>query len=56
MALAVLCSKIQDHPSNTASAPVTHRLKFQAFVVDHGVREGSDHEAEAVSKVLEKKG
>ncbi|KAG9248687.1 mitochondrial tRNA-lysidine synthetase [Calycina marina] len=49
MALAVLCSKIQNRPE-------CPKFTFQAFVVDHGVRKGSDHEAISVSKVLENKG
>jgi len=44
MALAALCSRLQQD------------VKFQAFVVDHGVREGSDREAHGVSKLLKSRG
>jgi hypothetical protein len=67
MALAALCSRIQKTPfesigsgirhdySQTAAAVLPH-VQFKAFVVDHGVREGSDVEARAVSNVLERRG
>ena len=66
MALASLCSQLQkisydglrslpqaDYKKDTAGTPLSQSIKFQAFVVDHGVREGSDSEAQAVSKILE---
>lgn len=67
MALAALCSEIQQtpveeivsglHPTLAKfTAAVVRDLEFQAFVVDHGVREGSDAEAKAVSNVLEQRG
>ena len=52
MALALLCSKIQAQPFEA----ILPRVKFEAFVVDHSVREGSGVEARNVSKVLEKLG
>ena len=54
MALAALCSRVQH--SSRHIIPVEGQLKFQAFVVDHGVRKGSDFEAQAVAKVLEDRG
>jgi tRNA(Ile)-lysidine synthase len=66
MALAALCSGIQHAPKSIVSeihhshsqtaAAVLPGIGFQAFVVDHGVREGSDIEARAVSSVLEQRG
>ncbi|KAK0109788.1 hypothetical protein ONS95_002462 [Cadophora gregata] len=51
MALAFLCSSMKERLS------VENRVvDFRAFVVDHGVRDGSDIEAQAVSKSLEKRG
>ncbi|PVH88720.1 hypothetical protein DL98DRAFT_155954 [Cadophora sp. DSE1049] len=50
MALAFLCSSMQERLS------VENRVNFRAFVVNHGVRNGSDIEAQAVSKSLEKRG
>lgn len=50
MALAFLCSSMRE----TLSA--TNRVNFRAFVVDHGVRDGSDVEALAVSTSLENRG
>ncbi|KAH8601300.1 PP-loop family-domain-containing protein [Bisporella sp. PMI_857] len=48
MALVALCSKVQVfRNSNT---------KFHAFVVDHGVRKGSDVEAKSVSLLIESRG
>jgi tRNA(Ile)-lysidine synthase len=67
MALAALCSGIQQAPRQSilsgmqpslakVAATVLPDLRFQAFVVDHGVRKGSDIEARAVSSVLEQLG
>lgn len=65
MALAALCSRLQDlsHQrlhSGTNKPPLElsslDALKFRAFVVDHGSRPGSHLEAEAVSKLLERRG
>lgn len=59
MALAYLCSRWQHfaRPPGTFRSrfygDILARTRFQAFVVNHGVREGSDIEAEAVSKALE---
>ena len=53
MALAALCSNHYKSHLEGFAAPT---IRFQAFVVDHGVREGSDDEATAVSKVLEARG
>jgi tRNA(Ile)-lysidine synthase len=47
MGLAVLCSHYQKLAGTTLPY-----VKFQAFVVDHGVRKGSDLEAKAVSETL----
>jgi tRNA(Ile)-lysidine synthase len=55
MALAALCSGLLRDNSRTIAAVVPN-LGFQAFVVDHGVRRGSDTEAYSVSKVLESRG
>ena len=65
MALAVLCSRIQNATGDSHTPSVNaqfyglgsvRNLKFRAFVVDHGVRIGSDVEAEAVSQVLQGRG
>lgn len=69
MALAALCSQIQqtsylalrtllqsDYGQNAGDTPLSRNIKFQAFVVDHGVRKSSNLEAQAVSKVLEARG
>lgn len=67
MALAVLCAGIQHtplktllsgiHPSHAqTAAALLPGITFQAFVVDHGARKGSDIEARAVSSVLEQRG
>jgi tRNA(Ile)-lysidine synthase len=66
MALAALCSQIQqtpypnlrtllreDYRQETSGSPLSRNIRFHAFVVDHGVREGSDIEAQVVSQVLE---
>jgi len=54
MALATLCAQLQYHPKkHTSDFP---NIEFQAFVVDHGVRQESSSEAFSVSKVLEKRG
>ena len=50
MALAFLCSSMRETLS------VKNRVNFRAFVVDHGVRDGSDVEARAVSHSLENRG
>ena len=66
MALAALCSQIQKTPYQTLlselqsdhapnAAAVLRNMRFQAFVVDHGAREGSNSEARAVSKMLEER-
>ena len=50
MALAALCARYQAQGSKpTVDFP---DIKFQAFVVDHGVRDGSDREADSVSRKL----
>ncbi|CZS89644.1 uncharacterized protein RAG0_00959 [Rhynchosporium agropyri] len=51
MALAFLCSSMKDR----LSLGNTH-TDFRAFVVDHGVREGSHQEAAAVCGSLDKRG
>ncbi|KAF4628016.1 hypothetical protein G7Y89_g10131 [Cudoniella acicularis] len=61
MALAVLCSLMKNALTRTDAyreLPDHFPLKvdFKAFVVDHGVRDGSSHEAEAVANVLEERG
>jgi tRNA(Ile)-lysidine synthase len=67
MALAALCSEIQQTPIENmvaglhssldkSTAAVLRDLRFQAFVVDHGVREGSEAEAKSVATVLEERG
>jgi tRNA(Ile)-lysidine synthase len=63
MALAALCSQVQHNAwhiipkeQDDTLRRVFGQLKFQAFVVDHGVRKDSDFEACAVSKVLEDRG
>ncbi|KAH7336378.1 hypothetical protein BKA65DRAFT_33118 [Rhexocercosporidium sp. MPI-PUGE-AT-0058] len=50
MALAFLCSSMQKGLSLEKA-----RIRFRAFVVDHGVRSGSDVEALAVSRSLEER-
>jgi len=49
MALATLCSALLHDKSSPS-------IKFQAFIVDHRVRDGSSTEAAAVSKELETRG
>jgi tRNA(Ile)-lysidine synthase TilS/MesJ len=44
MALAFLCSQLQSKFPN--------HFEFEAFVVDHKVRNGSDKEARAVAQLL----
>jgi len=58
MALAALCSRAQKSSDERHSHLLKpfRTLEFQAFVVDHGVRPGSDVEAASVSKVLEERG
>ena len=69
MALAALCSRVQSttlptsiegqapgHTCPPDSSESTHKLSFRAFVVDHGVRAGSNVEASSVAKVLEARG
>lgn len=46
MALATLCSRLRDQQRNGA-------LSFTAFIVDHGLRPGSDEEALKVANHLE---
>ena len=48
MALASLCARAQSSGS--------YDWRFRAFVVDHGAREGSNEEAEAVAKLVNEKG
>lgn len=40
----------------TGAIAVLRDLKFKAFIVDHGVRDGSESEAKSVSSVLEQRG
>jgi len=67
MALAALCSQIQhNHSSHIFGSQNTesrhsqlgsfHQVAFKAFVVDHGVRNGSFDEAHAVADVLAARG
>ena len=65
MALAALCSQLQDHSHSynqprTSEHPrergLSSQLNFQAFIVDHGLRNGSDVEAEAVAQILKDRG
>ncbi|POS87501.1 hypothetical protein EPUL_000675, partial [Erysiphe pulchra] len=51
MALALLCSNLQ-----LSGSSEYRRLKFHAFIVDHGVRTGSDREAVSVAKILASRG
>lgn len=54
MALASLCANLSKRSGSTFSLNGTpHKLGFQAFVVDHSARIGSDTEASAVSEILE---
>jgi tRNA(Ile)-lysidine synthase len=45
MALATLCSKLRQSPEGSG-------LSFTAFIVDHGLRPGSDDEALKVATLL----
>lgn len=55
MALAALCSRLQAASrSQDGEAPLL--TEFRAFVVDHGVREGSNDEANSVAKIMAEKG
>jgi hypothetical protein len=65
MALAALCSRLQRQaPLSSYDAKDSEfsvlnsvqNLEFQGFVVDHGLRLGSDVEAQSVAKVLENRG
>jgi tRNA(Ile)-lysidine synthase len=66
IALATLCSRLQrpaslksSYEAEASDSSVLKSLQnliFQAFVVDHGLRLGSDTEAQSVSKVLENRG
>lgn len=59
MALALLCSKLQGVRKTNRRKQVAYSwrgLKFQAFVVDHDVRAGSDIEARAVAAILRERG
>jgi hypothetical protein len=68
IALATLCSRLQRpaplkssyeaeaEASDSSVLKSLQNFKFQAFVVDHGLRLGSDTEAQSVSKVLEDRG
>ncbi|KHJ33715.1 putative pp-loop family protein [Erysiphe necator] len=51
MALAFLCSNLQLY-----ELPNYRRLKFHGFIIDHGVREGSEREALSVAKILANRG
>ncbi|TQS36628.1 hypothetical protein Golomagni_02913 [Golovinomyces magnicellulatus] len=51
MALAVLCSNLKS--CNSAEYRL---LKFQAFIVDHGIRVGSSDEASSVAEILVRRG
>lgn len=55
MALAALCSGLLNNRGKEIALGLPN-LSFKAFVVDHGVRSGSDAEAAHVSKVLESRG
>ena len=63
MALALLCSKLKDiQPSKLSERdddrylPLLQQCNFKAFVVNHGVREGSREEAHSVAEVLKRIG
>ena len=49
MALATLCSKLRQNPEGK-------ELSFTAFIVDHGLRPGSDEEALTVASYLKQIG
>jgi tRNA(Ile)-lysidine synthase TilS/MesJ len=49
MALATLCSKLRQSPEGRG-------LSFTAFIIDHGLRPGSDDEALKVAQLLKKIG
>ncbi|RKF58367.1 putative tRNA-lysidine synthase [Erysiphe neolycopersici] len=51
MALALLCSNLQ-----LCDSLEYRRLRFHAFIVDHGIRTGSDREAVSVAKILASRG
>lgn len=54
MALAALCSRL---PLDEGLAPsFPPHFSFRAFIVDHGLRDGSSTEAKAVSRLLEQRG
>jgi tRNA(Ile)-lysidine synthase len=64
MALAALCSRLQSlvHSDHFQVHRQDHNLSllkplnFRAFIVDHGLRAGSQLEAENVSRILEERG
>lgn len=67
MALAALCARLQrtsvkdvyrqvDHTHHHQLRQVLLDLRFQAFIVDHGARQGSDVEARTVLTVLQERG
>ena len=55
MALAALCSRLLKNSGSEIASDIRN-LAFKAFVVDHGVRKGSDLEAENVSQLLKSRG
>lgn len=63
MALALLCSQIKERRSqllrechnDATSTRLLRDIDFRAFVIDHDVREGSNAEAQAVSRVLKER-
>lgn len=55
MALAALCSRLQS-ASQSQEGEAPPLTEFQAFVVDHGVREGSNDEANSVARIMGEKG
>lgn len=67
MALAAVCSRLQHERDSVDVFDVDDKqldklhsllkyIRFRAFLVDHGIRKGSDEEAHAVSKILEERG
>lgn len=58
MALAALCSQVQSTYPGTGHDRLAslEKIKFRAFVVDHGVRAGSTAEANSVAGLLEGRG
>lgn len=66
MALATLCSELvttsghrtpsSENSLDDAHKPLSSNWDFRAFIVDHGVRLGSNDEAKAVSETLKRIG